>query len=107
MPTCVSTDLPADLTMDIEALGAIFLGGHHLMTLHEADKVAVHQPASLPRADAMFAVIGDAVVFHPLLTPGGARRSEAPTLVGDDLPRSRCDHAGSAVGGGCDDGCPG
>lgn len=39
---CATTDEAGGLTIVIAALGTVFLGGHHLMTLHEAGRVAVH-----------------------------------------------------------------
>ncbi len=45
---------PADLTLHIRDLAAVFLGGHRLHTLAAASRVH-GSPATLARADALFA----------------------------------------------------
>ena len=52
---CSTTDAPADLTLPIRALGAAYLGGARLATLHAAGWLDEHTPGSVARADALFA----------------------------------------------------
>jgi predicted acetyltransferase len=51
--TCRRTSGEADLRLDIDALGAVYLGGRHLWSLHRAGRVH-GTPAMLRRADALF-----------------------------------------------------
>jgi predicted acetyltransferase len=52
---CSATDAPADLTLPIRALGAAYLGGARLGTLHAAGWLDEHTPGGVARADALFA----------------------------------------------------
>lgn len=51
--SCARTDVPADLTLPVQALGAVYLGGTTLRTLAAAGWVDEHRPGALARADAM------------------------------------------------------
>ncbi len=51
--TCVRTDRPADVSLDIADLGALYLGGVNFTTLARARRVS-GAPAALQRADLMF-----------------------------------------------------
>jgi predicted acetyltransferase len=44
-----------DLELDADTLGAVYLGGNRLHTLHEAGRVNELRPGAIPIADAMFA----------------------------------------------------
>jgi predicted acetyltransferase len=50
-----SSDLPAQLAMDVDALGAAYLGDVALSTLAAANRVEVLDPAALAIADQVFA----------------------------------------------------
>jgi predicted acetyltransferase len=52
---CSATDEPADLTLPVRTLGAAYLGGARLTTLHAAGWLDEHRPGSVARADALFA----------------------------------------------------
>jgi predicted acetyltransferase len=51
---CEPTGAPADLTLDVSALGSIYLGGYFLGRLTTAGLVEEHSPGAVARADAMF-----------------------------------------------------
>ncbi len=51
--TCVRTTKPADLVLDVQALGSIYLGASHLSGLERAGRVK-GEPAAISKADAMF-----------------------------------------------------
>ena len=51
---CGRSDEPADLTMQVDALGAIYLGGTSLHALAEAARVDEHRPGALAEASSMF-----------------------------------------------------
>ena len=53
--TCVSTDERADLTIPVRTLGAAFLGGMRLSTLHAAGWLDEHTPGAVARGDAILA----------------------------------------------------
>ena len=53
--SCAPTDDSAELTLPVHALGAAFLGGARLATLHAAGWLDEHRPGAVARADAMFA----------------------------------------------------
>ncbi len=52
---CAPTGREPDLTLSAADLGAAYLGGVRLRTLHHAGRVDEHTPGALARADAMFA----------------------------------------------------
>ncbi len=52
---CRTTDAEPDLTLSAADLGAVYLGGVKLRTLHHAGRVEENTPGALARADAMFA----------------------------------------------------
>jgi predicted acetyltransferase len=52
---CSATDEPADITLPVRTLGAAYLGGSRLATLHAAGWLDEHTPGSVIRADALFA----------------------------------------------------
>jgi predicted acetyltransferase len=52
---CDPTHEPADLTVPVHALGAAYLGGARLATLHAAGWLDEHAPGAVDAADAMFA----------------------------------------------------
>ncbi len=52
---CARSDHPADLSLDIAALGAAYLGGVSFTTLAQAGLIHEENPGALARADAMFA----------------------------------------------------
>jgi predicted acetyltransferase len=51
---CRRTEDPADLSLDVAALGAAFLGGNRFSSLGAAGRVGEATPGALGRADAMF-----------------------------------------------------
>jgi len=51
---CTSTDASADLTLPVDALGSVFLGGMSLLALADARGVDEHTSGALMRADTMF-----------------------------------------------------
>jgi predicted acetyltransferase len=53
--TCVSTDEDADVTIPVRTLGAGFLGGMRLSTLHAAGWLDEHTPGAVDRGDAILA----------------------------------------------------
>lgn len=55
VPTVVRTDAPAQLTLDIADLGAVYLGGGSLAALAAAGHFAVSDPRKLGQASAAFA----------------------------------------------------
>ena len=52
---CARSDHPADLSLDVAALGATYLGGVSFTNLARAGLVHEETPGALARADAMFA----------------------------------------------------
>jgi predicted acetyltransferase len=52
---CAPTAEPADLTVPVRTLGAAYLGGARLATLHGAGWLDEHTPGAVASADAMFA----------------------------------------------------
>ena len=52
---CEPTAEPADVTVPVQALGAAYLGGARLTTLHAAGWLDEHAPGAVDAADAMFA----------------------------------------------------
>lgn len=52
--TCERTSAPADLSLDVRVLGAAYLGGVSLPTLHLAGWVEQHTPGALVRFDHAF-----------------------------------------------------
>ena len=52
---CKATGQEPDLTLSAADLGAAYLGGVKLRTLHHAGRVDEHTPGALARADVMFA----------------------------------------------------
>jgi predicted acetyltransferase len=52
---CARSDHPADLSLDVAALGAVYLGGVSVATLAQSGLVREEKPGALARADAMFA----------------------------------------------------
>jgi predicted acetyltransferase len=57
--TCSETDRPADLTLDIAALGAAYLGGQSLRAATAASGVEEHRAGALADADAMFRTLDE------------------------------------------------
>jgi predicted acetyltransferase len=53
--SCVPTTESADLTLPVAALGSVYLGGHRLATLAEADLVDEHSPGAVRTADRLLA----------------------------------------------------
>jgi len=49
------TDAPAALTLDVEALGMVYLGAWRPSKLAEIGRLTAHAPAALPAADRLFA----------------------------------------------------
>jgi predicted acetyltransferase len=52
--SCEATSQPADLSMDVRDLGAVYLGGVSLQSLALAGRVTEHQPGALAAASAAF-----------------------------------------------------
>ncbi len=52
--TCVPTGASADLTVPVDALGSVYLGGMSVLALGAAGRVDEHASGALVRADAMF-----------------------------------------------------
>ncbi|CCH33087.1 GNAT family N-acetyltransferase [Actinosynnema sp. NPDC047251] len=52
--TCVPTDREPDLSLGIDDLGSVYLGGTAPSTLVRAGHVTAHHPAAAARADALF-----------------------------------------------------
>ncbi len=52
---CVASDAEPDLTLSMNELGAVYLGGTRLRTLARAGRVQEHTAGAVARADAMFA----------------------------------------------------
>jgi predicted acetyltransferase len=52
--TCEHTDAPADLTLSVAALGAVYLGGRPLTEFAATGRVTEHTPGTLARATAAF-----------------------------------------------------
>ena len=52
---CVPTDVPPDLLLYVDGLGAAYLGGVRFHDLWRAGRIAAAAPGALQRADAMFA----------------------------------------------------
>ena len=52
---CARSDHPADLVLDVAALGATYLGGVSFTSLAQAGLIREEAPGALARADAMFA----------------------------------------------------
>jgi predicted acetyltransferase len=52
---CARSDTPADLSLDVAALGATYLGGVSFTSLAQAGLIREETPGALARADAMFA----------------------------------------------------
>ena len=52
--SCTSTDATADLTLGVDALGSVYLGGMSVLALAHARGVDEHSSGALVRADAMF-----------------------------------------------------
>jgi predicted acetyltransferase len=53
--TCRPTDETADLSLPVATLGAAYLGGARLATLHAAGWLDEHRPGAVVEADALFA----------------------------------------------------
>lgn len=49
-----TTGAPPDLTLDVRALGAAYLGGVSFATLHAAGQVVEHRPGAVRELDALF-----------------------------------------------------
>ena len=62
-----------ELACDVAALAMAYLGDRSPSALAATGWWTVHDPAALPRADALFATDVGAVVRHPLLTGPHAR----------------------------------
>jgi predicted acetyltransferase len=52
--TCTRTDAPADLTLDVSALGSVYLGGYAVSALAAAGLVEEHTPGAVGTADSLF-----------------------------------------------------
>ncbi len=57
--TCVGTDLSADLTLDIAAVGAAYLGGQSLSQAAAAFGVDEQRAGALADADALFRTLDE------------------------------------------------
>jgi predicted acetyltransferase len=53
--SCEQADAEPDLVLDVDALGAAYLGGVDFTTLARAGRVEARDPAALPAADGLFA----------------------------------------------------
>jgi predicted acetyltransferase len=53
--TCARSDHPVDISLDVAALGAAYLGGVSFASLTQAGLMREETPGALARADAMFA----------------------------------------------------
>jgi predicted acetyltransferase len=51
---CAATDASADLTLPVDALGSIYLGGKSVLALAETGRIDEHTSGALLRADTMF-----------------------------------------------------
>jgi predicted acetyltransferase len=52
--TCTPTDASAELTLPVDTLGSLYLGGVSALTLARAGRLDEHAPGALARADTMF-----------------------------------------------------
>jgi predicted acetyltransferase len=52
--TCTSTNATADLTLPVDTLGSMYLGGMSLLALADAGRVDEHSSGAVMRADTMF-----------------------------------------------------
>lgn len=52
--TCVPTDAPADLHLDLDVLGSIYLGTHAVRDLAAANRIRSASDEALHMADAAF-----------------------------------------------------
>jgi predicted acetyltransferase len=52
--TCARTDGPADLTMPVDTLGSVYLGGASFANLSLAGRIDEHRPGAVALADSMF-----------------------------------------------------
>ncbi len=52
--TCTATDATAEMTLPVDALGSVFLGGMSVLALGGAGRIDEHAPGALARADTMF-----------------------------------------------------
>jgi predicted acetyltransferase len=52
--SCTPSDASAELTLPVDALGSVYLGGVSMRALADAGRVDEHRPGALARADAMF-----------------------------------------------------
>jgi predicted acetyltransferase len=59
---CVRSDRPADLQLNVDALGAVYLGGHRLNDLAAAGRVRADERSLLNRLDRAF--LADQTPFH-------------------------------------------
>lgn len=53
-PDCVPTDREPDLSLDVQDLGSVYLGGTAPSTLVRAGHIRAHRPDAVPLADALF-----------------------------------------------------
>ena len=52
--TCAPSDASADLTLPVDALGSIYLGGMSVLALADAGRIDEHRQGAVARADTMF-----------------------------------------------------
>jgi predicted acetyltransferase len=52
--TCTATDATADLTLPVDTLGSVFLGGVSFLALADAGRLDEHAAGAVVRADTMF-----------------------------------------------------
>ena len=89
-PTQKTTD-PADLQLEIQDLGAVYLGGFTFASLGRADRAVECTPGARDRADALFAttVVPGPNAVPDKETPEGAVRSVLPSWLVAQPRRSR------------------
>jgi predicted acetyltransferase len=58
--TCAATGDPADLTLPVDTLGSLYLGGNSVVALARSGRLDEHTPGAAARADA---------IFHSAVTP--------------------------------------
>jgi predicted acetyltransferase len=52
--TCTATDATAELTLPVESLGSLYLGGRSALALAHAGRIDEHSAGALARADTLF-----------------------------------------------------
>ncbi len=82
----------ADLSVDVGALSAVYLGGPKWTLLADATRVEVRDAAALRTADALFAVPARAVLLQRVLTRGRAKAPppRTPSVVALRMGSKAC-----------------